>query len=316
MSKRMACLAAGATLVVLSVPSPASAEAPGLWSSTFRPAATDCGAFDRDANDFCFIDDGGSVELGVKFRSSEAVDIVGVRAYRTDAGSVTGSLWTADGTRLAQTAPFEGAATHGWQEAPFSRPVEIAPGQTFIASYYAPDADYAFEYSYFTNSSVTAGPITALQSVVGDGNGVFCYDGGSCSFPSQTYRDLNYWVTPLWAYRFTGFAQPVDNNGVYNVVKAGSAIPVKFSLHGDHGLAVLAAGAPQSGKLACDSNAPQDAVEQTVTAGGSGLSYDAVTDQYTYVWKTDKTWGGTCRQLQVRLSDGSAAKTANFTFTR
>jgi hypothetical protein len=33
----------------------------------------------------------------------------------------------------------------------------------------------------------------------------------------------------------------------------------------------------------------------TATAGDSGLSYDAATDQYTYVWKTDKTWSGTCR---------------------
>jgi hypothetical protein len=277
---------------------------------------TDCGAFDRDSSNFCFIDDGGSVTLGVKFTASKTVDIAGVRAYRTDAGSVTGSLWTADGTRLAETAPFAGAATHGWQESLFSTPVAITAGQTYIASYYAPNADYAFEYSYFTNSSYTAGPITALQSVVGNGNGVFCYDGGSCTFPAETYRDLNYWVTPLWAYRFTGFAQPVDNNGVFNVAKAGSAIPVKFSLHGDHGLAVLAADSPQSSKMACNTSAPQDVLEQTVAAGNSSLSYDASTDQYGYVWKTDKAWAGTCRQLQVRLADGSVARTANFSFTR
>jgi hypothetical protein len=118
--------------------------------------------------------------------------------------------------------------------------------------------------------------------------------------------------------RWRGDARlPVDNNGVvYNVAKAGSAIPVKFSLHGDHGAAVLAAGSPQSAKMTCGSNAPQDAVEQTVAAGSSGLSYDPATDQYTYVWKTDKAWAATCRQLQVRLADGSTAKTATFNFTR
>ena len=26
---------------------------------------------------------------------------------------------------------------------------------------------------------------------------------------------------------------------------------------------------------------------------------DAATDQYNYVWKTDKAWAGTCRQLDL-----------------
>ena len=43
----------------------------------------------------------------------------------------------------------------------------------------------------------------------------------------------------------------------------------------------------------------------TVTAGSSSLSYDATLDQYTYVWKTDKAWFGTCRQLTVRLNDAT-----------
>jgi hypothetical protein len=29
------------------------------------------------------------------------------------------------------------------------------------------------------------------------------------------------------------------------------------------------------------------------------------TNRYTYVWKTDKSWSGTCRQLAVTLSDGT-----------
>jgi hypothetical protein len=32
---------------------------------------------------------------------------------------------------------------------------------------------------------------------------------------------------------------------------------------------------------------------------------DAATGQYSYTWKTDKRWAGTCRQLVVRLVDGS-----------
>jgi hypothetical protein len=44
-------------------------------------------------------------------------------------------------------------------------------------------------------------------------------------------------------------------------------------------------------------------------------SYDAASDQYTYVWKTDRAWAGTCRLLTVQLKDGSAHQ-ANFKFTK
>ena len=54
-------------------------------------------------------------------------------------------------------------------------------------------------------------------------------------------------------------------------------------------------------------------IEQTVTASNSSLSYNATTQQYTYVWKTDKAWAGTCRQLIVRLVDGTEHR-ANFKF--
>jgi len=56
-----------------------------------------------------------------------------------------------------------------------------------------------------------------------------------------------------------------------------------------------------------------DGIEQTVTAGSSSLSYDVSLDQYTYVWKTDKGWTGTCRQLVVKLNDGRFYR-ANFIF--
>ena len=106
-------------------------------------------------------------------------------------------------------------------------------------------------------------------------------------------------------FPFSGFFRPVDNLPTVNTVKAGSAIPVKFSLGGDRGLAIFAPGYPKSQQVHCASAAPFNAPEVTVTAGNSGLSYDSASATYTYVWKTNKAWSGTCRQLTVRLSDGS-----------
>ena len=44
--------------------------------------------------------------------------------------------------------------------------------------------------------------------------------------------------------------------------------------------------------------------EETTTAN-QGLTYDAASGQYTYVWKTQKSWAGTCRQFTLRLTDGT-----------
>jgi len=125
----------------------------------------------------------------------------------------------------------------------------------------------------------------------------------------------NVTVTFNVVYNWSGFLRPVDNAPTVNTVKAGSAIPVKFGLAGDHGLSILASGYPISRKIDCSSQAAEDAIELTVTAGASSLSYDANVDQYNYVWKTDKTWAGTCRQLVVRLVDGTDHY-ANFKLTK
>jgi hypothetical protein len=113
-------------------------------------------------------------------------------------------------------------------------------------------------------------------------------------------------------YAFTGFFQPVDNLPTLNVMKAGSAIPVKFSLGGNYDLNIFAAGYPTSTTVTCGATA-EDAIEETVTADSSGLSYDANSGQYIYVWKTDKTWANTCRTLVVKLNDGTYHY-ANFKF--
>jgi len=119
---------------------------------------------------------------------------------------------------------------------------------------------------------------------------------------------------PKVIYNFAGFFQPVDNLLAWNGAKAGSAIPVKFSLSGNQGQGIFKAGYPRTIAIACDSCALISDVEETVTAGQSSLSYDASKDQYNYVWKTDKSWNG-CRKLQVKFIDEEEYK-ANFKFTK
>jgi hypothetical protein len=122
-------------------------------------------------------------------------------------------------------------------------------------------------------------------------------------------------VRVLVKYAFLGFLQPVDNLPTTNVAKAGSAIPVKWGLGGYPGMDIFVAGYPVSGTIPCDTALDTDPIEQTVTAGASSLNYDAAAGQYIYVWKTEKAWGGTCRQLVIKLKDGTYQR-ANFRFTK
>ena len=55
-------------------------------------------------------------------------------------------------------------------------------------------------------------------------------------------------------YNFAGFFPPVANLPALNVVQAGRGIPVKFSLSGNKGLGIFAAGSPSSGPIVCNSS--------------------------------------------------------------
>jgi hypothetical protein len=304
----------------LTVMPPASAAAgdtttPALWSSTSTAAQTDCGGFARDVSNFCWTEggDGNSagpgLELGVKFTSSQNLNITGVRVYRVSPGTVSGHLWDGAGGQPLATGTSNGSDTHSWQDLMFSQPVPIQTGHTYVASYHVPDTQYAFQHDFFTTSGYTVGPITALSSPDSSGNGVYCYDNDptNCAvFPVNTYRDSNYWVTPLWAYNFSGFFQPVDNAPTLNVAKAGSAIPVKFSLGANQGLDIFQPGYPRVTPVSCSTSAPTDAIETTVTAGGTSLQYDSTANQYNYVWKTSSNWAATCVQFDLGLNDGSS----------
>ncbi|WLQ06104.1 PxKF domain-containing protein [Arthrobacter oryzae] len=108
------------------------------------------------------------------------------------------------------------------------------------------------------------------------------------------------------AYNFGGFMAPVDAAPALNVMTAGRAVPMQFSLGGDLGMDILAAGSPTSAPVTCDTGAALAEVETTSTAGSSSLSYDAAQGVYTYVWKTEKAWANSCRMFKLTLKDGSS----------
>jgi YVTN family beta-propeller protein len=135
--------------------------------------------------------------------------------------------------------------------------------------------------------------------------------GSITGFPGNTWGITDY----TSYYDFIGFEAPVYPEPEVNQANAGQAIPIQFSLNGDQGTDIFNSGYPAVQQVSCSTGDPVNSSTLTDadTSGNSGLQYDASTETYTYVWKTDKAWAGTCQQFILGLNDGST-HTATFQF--
>ena len=136
------------------------------------------------------------VELGMKFRSDVDGSVSAVRFFRTvpvDSG-YTVHIWSETGELLGMANAFEGQQpTPGWQTVEVYPPVAVKAGVTYVASYYASKGQYSFSQDFFSNTTITNGPLHSLSDGVDGGNGLFVYGEGG-GFPTQSYKASNYWV--------------------------------------------------------------------------------------------------------------------------
>ena len=99
-------------------------------------------------------------------------------------------------------------------------------------------------------------------------------------------------------FAFSGFSSPVSNYPAVNRGNAGSNVPVKFNLGGNQGLAVVEYVDVRTIDCATGMVLATDSAATTV-------SYDSRNGQYMYSWKTQKAWSGSCRLLEITLTDGT-----------
>jgi hypothetical protein len=107
---------------------------------------------------------------------------------------------------------------------------------------------------------------------------------------------------------FRGFFPPLGDD---NQQSAGSTIPVKFIVGLNLGLDIFARGSLFSRQINCSPNSCGANVgigPWEPTQSVDGLQYDPEENLYTYNWKTNKAWAGTCRELEVILLDGRRFK--------
>ena len=129
------------------------------------------------------ISSNGGVELGLKFQSTIAGYVTGVRFYKSsgDTGTHSGELWSTSGQELA-TSTFSNESSSGWQQVLFSNPVAIAANTTYIVSYHT-TASYITYLPNVLSGSFVTGNLVALSSGSSGGNSVYAF--GSSKFPNQ-----------------------------------------------------------------------------------------------------------------------------------
>jgi len=117
------------------------------------------------------------------------------------------------------------------------------------------------------------------------------------------------------AWEFVGFFAPVDNAGVFNVVKAGTAVPLKWRLlHGATPVTSLTSATITSEGFACPGSSGQSDQLEEAAPGGSGLQ-NLGNGYYQLNWKTSRGFAGTCKRLRLDLGEG-ITRDALFKFTR
>ena len=187
---------------------------PLTWSfTTGTPPSCPCDAWNSSAAPKNpSVNDPNAIELGVKFKVDVAGYITGIRFYKGagNTGTHLGNLWalpaypnpnSAPGSLLA-TATFTNETATGWQQVSFSSPVPVTPDTIYVASYFAPNGNYAADSGFFATSGVDNPPVHLLQDGVYGGDGVFSYSATS-TYPESTFGATNYWVdvvfTPGWS---------------------------------------------------------------------------------------------------------------------
>jgi len=156
------------------------------------------------------LNDGQGLETGVRFQSSIAGWITGVRFYKTsgNTGTHVGELYTNTGTLLA-TGVYSGETATGWQSLTFTTPVAILANTTYVATYYSAAGYYVATNNGFATAIVNGNLTGLADASPTTPNGVYIYTA-TTAFPTAYYQASNYWVDVIFSTTNPGAPQNFD----------------------------------------------------------------------------------------------------------
>ena len=135
----------------------------------------------------------GGIELGVRFRSTTAGYIEGIKFYKTpgNIGTHTAQLYSFDGILLSSEA-FVNETDSGWQTVFFTLPIQITANTTYIAAYYSNLGNY-ISTAYGFNTAIFNAPLIGLADGADGINGLYKF-ASTPTFPDLGHLSNNYWV--------------------------------------------------------------------------------------------------------------------------
>jgi hypothetical protein len=141
------------------------------------------------------------VELGTRFTANHDGWVAGVRFLKAagEKGRHAGSLWDADGHRLAKVT-FGKESPSGWQEARFAKPVRIGEGEVYTVSFHS-QGTYVGQPGAGT---LRNGPLAVAKRT-----GVYAYGRGA--FPHNwNPKNYTYYVDPIYRWWHTRPTGPTE----------------------------------------------------------------------------------------------------------
>ncbi|XKH54825.1 DUF4082 domain-containing protein [Citricoccus nitrophenolicus] len=214
------------------------------------------------------------VELGLRFTPTTDGLVTGARFYLggANSGPHTGSLWSADGTRLA-TASFPSGGSDGWQTTEFNEPVAVEAGSTYVVSYSAPNGHYAADPYYFSYRGIAAAPLTVAGGFGVSQGGVYDTNGG---FPASSYNSTNYYVDAV----FEAGDEAALSAGTPRPAHTANSVPVDTAVSAVLSRDVVPASVSITVKAAAGDRDPGAPAAGTAVAGTT--AYDAATRTATF----------------------------------
>ena len=232
-----------------------------------------CSIFGNEVPRIAAADDPFAVEVGVRFVPLADGFVTGVRFYKGtgNSGTHVGSLWSSAGERLGQ-ATFTGESATGWQSVTFATPVAVAAGQPYVASYTAPNGDYALESWGFSAGPKETGALT-VDGGYGAPAGGAVRQPGTVPEPEPPERELLrrrqlHHDRQLLAHR----AQPVPAARLLAACRSAPTVSARFSKPLTAGSAALVLkdsnGTAVAGTTAYDAVDPDRDLHAQRAAGG------------------------------------------------
>ncbi len=171
-----------------------------------------------------------------------------------------------------------------------------------------PGSSYYFGNDPAAPTCSSSDALSGLDSCMVTGGGTtvgsHSYTATATDNAGNTSENTHTYTVLAWTTR--GFFSPVDMGGVWNTVKGGSTVPLKFELFAGTSelTSVDAVQSFMSRKVSCTSGSGiEDAIE-VVSTGGTSLRYDTTGGQFIQNWKTP-TGAGNCYSATMTADDGS-----------